>query len=146
MQKIFTTILACSVTVVSFGQNHSPNDPHYSKAIPDKFIEVPGLILLVYLAVHVLLTIIKMFLDNRLKVKMIDKGVSEELIKQVAQRNPKEMMMDAIKWLMLLTGLAVGIFAASLFPIGILTVAFIVSGAALGFLVYFIVLKNKFKH
>jgi hypothetical protein len=146
MKKIFTIILACLITVVSFGQNHYPNDPHYNKAIPDKFIEVPGLILMVYLAVHVLLTIIKMFLDNRLMAKMIDKGVSEELIKRVTQRNPTDMMMDALKWLMLLTGLAIGIFIASLFPIGILTIAFIVSGAAVGFLVYFLLLKNKYKN
>ena len=144
MKKIITIILPCLVTLASFGQSHDPNDPHYNKVIPDKFIEIPGLILLVCLAVQLLLTIIKMFLDNRLKAKMIDKEVPEELIKQVIQPNHAEMIMDALKWVLLLAGLAAGIFTASLFPIGILTIAVIVSGAALGFLVYYFLLKNKY--
>ena len=111
-----------------------------------EFIDVPAIILVVYLISMIILTIIKLILDHRLKSKMIEKGVSENVAAQFLQPTKKDSKNNAMKWFLILTGIGIGLTTIYFFlPIGIHSVAIMAFSIALSFLGYFYFLRQSEK-
>src|SRR5690242_14725650 len=121
--------------VVTQAQNY---DPHKAKSIPDKFIEIPIFILGVYLAATFILKIIKMILDNRLKYKLLEKGDSADVIKELLISAPMDIRNEVMKLTTLFIGTCVG-FGISYFfqPFGNHTVVIMAGSIAVSILVYY---------
>ena len=82
-------------------------------------------------------------MDNRLKARMIEKGISDNIVEKFLQPDSKDIKGQAMKWFLLLSGIGVGLTISSLFlPIGIHSLAIMTFSIALSFLGYYFFLKS----
>ncbi len=119
---------------------------HDGKEISRELIDIPASILAVYLVSLFLLNIVKWILNYSLKSKMIDKGVSDEIVKQFLQPENIESRQQAIKWFIILTGIGIGLTIVSFFqPFGIHSAAIMIFSIAFSFLAYYFYIKKSEK-
>lgn len=116
-----------------------PNGRTFSKQL----FEIPAMILIFYLVTVFILTIIKLILDHRLKMKMIDKGVSDKVAEQFLQPNKQDVKSQTIKWFFVLAGIGVGLTFTSIFlPVGVHSIAIMAFSLAISFIGYYTYLKR----
>ena len=117
MKRILLTLITVSACLFSMAQEkgdsnlmHQPNVSTVSSehAIP---FAVLGLFLLIG---YFSLKAVKLFLDTRLKNKIIDKGVSEQLAVSILQNNNDDNKIEAIKWFLLLSGIGLALLIISM--------------------------------
>lgn len=83
-----------------------------------------------------ILSLIRIILNDRLKKKMLEKGVPGEVIANMLPR--KNELTSAIKWFSILTAISVGLLVISFFPpAGIHSVIIMAFSVALGFLGFY---------
>jgi hypothetical protein len=141
MKKLITGAVTVFVPFVLFAQGNSP-------AIrPDQFSEyltVPGILFVIYLIWLFILTIIRWHLDHRLRSKLVEKGVSENIVQQFLQPRNRDIKAQALKWALVLAGAGMGltIFYYTL-PLNIHSIGIMAFCLALSFLGYFYYLKQS---
>ena len=85
-------------------------------------------------------------MDNRLKARMIEKGVSDKVVEQLLQPDGKDVKGQAMKSFLLLSGIGLGLTIINFFlPIGIHSIAIMSFSIALSFLGYYYFLKRSEK-
>lgn len=82
-------------------------DPEKLKIIPDKFFEIGIPAFLLYLVLNTIITILKNRAENQLKLKMIEKGVSEQALLNIFKESNAIAKLQPLKWF--LFGLATSI-------------------------------------
>lgn len=88
------------------------------------------------------LLILKRFLDYRIKHKILDREIPENVVASILQITPKENGNANIRWFSILMGLGVGLTAVFYTqPIGIHSLAIMMFSIAASFLGYFLFLK-----
>lgn len=133
MKKIITTVAIFITPFVLNAQNIS------SSPVNQKTFNIIATIFVVGLFMIFILAIIKRLLDNRLKNKIIDKGIPENIVLSILQTNPKEDRNSNIKWFAILTGLGIGLTIINYtLPLGFHSLAIIAFSIAAGFLGYFV--------
>ncbi len=101
------------------------------------------IILVIYLISAFILKVIKGVQDYRLKNKMIEKGLSEQVVQQFLQPNDQEAKNQTIRACFLLAGIGIGLALAAIFkPTAVAAIALISLTLAAGFLAYFLYLKK----
>jgi hypothetical protein len=92
-----------------------------------------------------ILTIVRWVLDQRIKNRLIDKGVSESIASQFLQpAAKKDTKTIAIKWFLILTGIGVGFTLVNLFqPYGAHSLALMAFSLAASFLGYYFFTKQS---
>ena len=96
----------------------------------------------VLLAVFII-TMTRLILDFRLKMRMIDKGLSENSIMQFLSTPKRNRRQQAMKWFSLMTGLGLGLLLMGLFrPYGLHSLVLVTLSIAAGFLGYFFYLRR----
>ena len=116
------------------------------KEISRQLIDIPASILAVYIVSIFLINIIKGILNYRLKYKMIDKGVSEDMIKLLLQPDQNDTKNQTIKSVLILAGLGIGITITGFFqPFGIHSVVILIFSLSLSFLAYYFYIKRTQK-
>ena len=114
--------------------------------IPLGVIGIPAVILALYLILTFILTFAKSIMDNRLKARMIEKGVSDKVVEQLLQPDGKDVKGQAMKSFLLLSGIGLGLTTINFFlPIGIHSIAIMSFSIALSFLGYYYFLKRSEK-
>jgi len=94
-----------------------------------------------------ILAIMKRLMDNKLKNKIVDKGVPDSVVASVLKTNPKEDLNANVKWFAILAGLGVALTAIHYTqPLGIHSLAIMAFSIALSFLGYFLFLKQSEKN
>ena len=148
MKKIATSLLILITSALSFAQsipsisvssnsNIRPEEPIGHVLLPILFIA--------FLAV-MLVTLIKYFLDFRLKNKLIDRGMAEQLASHLAGKNPKEKQHDTIKLALLFFGVGLGLTVTYFTsPVDIHSIAIMAFCIGLSYLVYFLYLRSASK-
>jgi len=145
MKKIFLAITGISLSMLTMAQEkadsnliHQPNIETASShdAIPFAII---GFFLLVG---YFILKAVKLFFDTRLKNKIIDKGISEQLAVSILQNNSDDNKTEAIKWFFLLLGIGLGLsIIYKQLPLGIHSAAIMAFSIAASFLGYYLYLR-----
>ncbi|WP_165372216.1 hypothetical protein [Emticicia agri] len=103
-----------------------------------------SVIFVVGLCMWFLLAVMKRIMDNRLKNKIVDKGVPDSIISSVLKTNPKEDLNSNVKWCAILMGLGVALTAIHYTqPLGIHSLAIMAFCVAGSFLGYFFFLKQS---
>jgi hypothetical protein len=98
------------------------------------------------LLVYFFLMAVKRFMDHRLKSKIIDKGISEQLAATVLQNNREDKKQESIKWFFLLVGIGTGLsIVYNQLPLGIHSVAIMAFSIAASFLGYYFYLRYSKK-
>ena len=109
-----------------------------------QFIDIPAMILILYLVLMFILTIMKSILDNRLKSQMIEKGVTDKVAEQFLQPTKNDSRGMALKWFLILMGIGVGLTIIDYtLPIGIHSIAIMSFSLAFSFLGYFYFIKKS---
>lgn len=115
---------------------------------PEFFNVVFGIIAL-SIIVSFITKLIKMIFENRLKHKIIDKGISDTVAASILNPTEKEEGNTSIKWFCLLAAIGIGLTAIHYsVPLGIHSLAIMSFSISAGFLGYYYFtkqtsLKNK---
>ncbi|SRR5258706_12810727 len=142
MKKLITIIIA-TLTVVSLNAQGDHDRQNYFSSDTPAFRAFTS-IFAVALFMLFILTIMKRVFEYRLKNKVIDKGISENIISSILQKNDGEDKHINIKWFALLTGVGAGLTIVYYTqPLGIHSLAIMAFSVALGFLGYFFYLKQS---
>lgn len=136
MKTIFLTITAIASTLVANAQNDSV-------LALDKDIQVmTGIIILIALISFTILTLIKRWMDYRLKNKSIDNGLSENVINSILQDSTNRNKNLNIKWFAILAGVGTALTIINYtLPLGIHSLAIMTFCVSASFLGYFFFLK-----
>ncbi len=140
-------IIIATVLLLPFGVNAWQDSTLQEIAdVPLGVIGIPAVILALYLILTFILTFAKSIMDNRLKARMIEKGVSDKVVEQLLQPDGKDVKGQAMKSFLLLSGIGLGLSIINFFrPIGIHSIAIMSFSIALSFLGYYYFLKRSEK-
>ena len=140
MKKIITILCILFISLESRAQEK------YSPLTDQAFMSEMGrtayVILLFALIMGFIIAIIKMLLDYRIKRKMIDKGISEELASKLLQTG-KNSKNEALKWFLILLSIGTGFLLVGLNqPLGLHSIAIIAFTMAAGFITYYFLIRK----
>lgn len=137
MKKLFVILLSLASPVMAHAQGGLYE--------PEVFRTV-SLIFLVGLFMWFCLAVMKRLMDNKLRNKIVDKGVPDSVVSSILKTNPKEDLNANIKWFAILMGLGVALTAIHYtLPLGIHSLAIMAFCIAASFLGYFFFLKQSDK-
>lgn len=137
MKKLFVILLA----LVSPAMAHAQEGLYE----PEVFRTV-SVIFLVGLFMWFCLAVMRRIMDNKLRNKIVDKGVPDSVVSSILKTNPKEDLNANIKWFAILMGLGVALTAIHYtLPLGIHSLAIMAFCIAASFLGYFFFLKQSEK-
>lgn len=115
-----------------------------SPAIDKEIFNVCATIFVLGLFMIFILVILKRIMEYRLKNKIIEKGIPENIVSSILQTNPKEDRNANIKWFAILAGLGAGLtIIYYTLPLGIHSLAIMAFCIAASFLGYFFFLKRS---
>ena len=115
-----------------------------SELYPPEVFRVIATIFTVGLFMWFVLAIMKRLMENKLKHKIVDKGVPDSVVASVLKTNPKENLNSNMKWFAILSGLGVALTAIHYtLPLGIHSLAIMAFCIAGSFLGYFFFLKHS---
>lgn len=138
-------LIACMVfsAIAANAQENINFDPFRDRDFVDKFMQAAAIIFVIYLISNFFLTLIRLFLDYKLKNKMMDKGASENVIRQILQPQKKDNRITAIKWAIVVGGIGLGFTLIAIFPpFGIHSVMLMSFCISLSFLCYYYFVKK----
>ena len=93
-----------------------------------------------------ILAIIKKIIDYRLKNKIVDKGISENIASSILQTTPHEGINANIKWFAILAGIGAGLMLVNYTqPLGFHSVAIMAFSISLSFLGYYFFIRKSGK-
>lgn len=104
------------------------------------FVPITSFIVIAY--------IIKIVSDNRIRHRLIEKGIPEENAKMLFGGKIESRSMSSLKWGLVLTGIGLALFIGQLFPRSIseeMTVGGMFIFAGLGFLIFYFITQRMDK-
>jgi hypothetical protein len=144
MKKIITiAAIICAPFLLNAQDSMRLPDGRY---ISRELLNIPAVLLVVYLLSTFILNILKWILDYRLKSKLVDKGVSETVVGQFLRPAKSDARTQSIKSALVLFGLAAGLIIVNYtLPLGIHSIAIMAFCLAAAFLGYFYYLRQSGK-
>lgn len=136
-------------TVQGFAQDKLITDNKSNTIEPGTIEHLSGIILpILFIAflIYMLTLIVRYFLDSRLKNKLIDKGMAEQLSAYLLNKNDHDKKDEVIKLAILFCGVGIGLVLIYLnAPIHIHSLAIMAISIGLSYFVYFFYLQKKDK-
>lgn len=149
MKKIVTSIAILLATTETFAQNEQTTESFSNTVKPSTMEPIGDLILpilFILFLVFMLVTLIKYFLDYRLKNKLIDRGMAEQLSDYLIEKNNQEKKNEVIKMAILFFGIGIGLLLTYFSsPIDIHSLAIMTLSIGLSYLLYFFYLRRQNK-
>lgn len=143
MKKIFTISALLVTNLAAHAQ--SGYYPLSDKGTFEEMVRSVVILALIYLVTSFILYMIKLFLDNRLKFKMVEVGTPEEVVAQLIATN-KDARKTSLKWFCALTGISAGLGLIGIFHLtdiyALMVIAFCL---ALAFLAHFFLISRLTK-
>jgi hypothetical protein len=146
MKKLFISIISIASSIIVFGQESTPNIPSSPQLSLDSEIDsalslVP--IFAIALVVILVIQVTRYILDHKLKNKIIDRGISEQLANSILEKSESDKKEDSIKWAFLLLGVSGGLTAAYYTkPLDVHSIAIITFSIGLSYLAYYFYLRR----
>ena len=101
-------------------------------------------ILFIGFLIYMFTSLIRYFLDFRLKNKLIEKGMSEQLSAYLADKNELEKQDSIVKWAILFSGIGTGLALTYLTaPVHLHSLAIMAFSLGLSYFAYFLYLRKK---
>lgn len=108
------------------------------------FIRILLASVLMYLVVSFIQVMLKLMLDHRIKKRIIEKGIPEETARAILHSGNNGLKETALKWFLVFTGIAFGLFIIALTRTeGIYSLAILSCCMALSFGIYYFFNRNK---
>lgn len=119
---------------------------NHSAYIDRDVFNVCASIIVVALCMLFILGLLKRMIDYRIKTKILEKGIPEEVISSILRTRSEEDSNTIIKWFAILIGLGIAfLIIYYTLPIGIHSLAILAFCMAGSFLGYFLYLKRSGK-
>ena len=140
MKKISSILLATSVC---FAANAHDN----AMQLNEDVFEVSAAIFVVGMFMYFIINIMKRIFEHRLKNKIVDKGISENIAQSILETRAREDDRQAnIKWFAILAGIGLGLTGVNYTqPLGFHSLAIMAFSISLSFLGYYFFTKNTEK-
>jgi len=140
MKKIIYIVFIAASPIIANAQNSNVQGINEDVFNACASIFTAGLFMIFILA------IIKRIMDYRIKNKIVEKGVPENIASSILQTSPKENRNTNIKWFALLAGIGIGLtIIYYTLPLGIHSLAIMSFCIAASFLGYYFFLKQSEK-
>lgn len=121
-----------------------PNIDNGGEMVQANYTNMIVPIVIVGLLVFLIVSIFKYVLEYRLKNKIIDKGISEQLSASILQKNNSNINDETMKFAILLCGIGAGlIFTYYTKPLDIHSLAIMAFCIGFSYFAYFFYLKNQ---
>jgi hypothetical protein len=122
-----------------------PFASHAQGIVVDKEIfNVCATIFVLALLMIFILYLLRQVMDHRLKNKIIEKGVGENIISTILKTSNGDSKHTNIKWFALLSGLGIGLFLVKYtLPLGFHSLGIMSFSLASAFLAYYFFLKRS---
>ena len=136
MKKI---ILALPLLILALPGNTQETD-HIARNVQNviEIFKICSTILVIILFMVFIVAILKMFMENRLKHKIVDKGVSDTIASSILQATPQNDKNLNIKWFAILAGIGAGLMIVNYTqPLGIHSIAIMAFSISASFLGYY---------
>ena len=155
MQKKITIATGVLLTsIICFGQDkvetHTLNyDPESLKIIPDKVFEFGIPLLFIFLLLSTIVSILKNKAENQLKLKMLEKNISEEALIKIFKESNTIVKLQPLKWFLFTLAMAVSLLiihfsrAFLINQSGYLAVGIFMFFLSVAFFIYSRILQNK---
>lgn len=142
MKKLFTVAI---VSIAGFAANaQGATSPTYTYSYEPEVFRTFSILLLILLFMVFIVTLLKLFFENRLKNKIVDKGVSDTAAASILYTSPKNDRQSTIKWFCILAGLGAGLMIVNYTqPLGIHSIATLAFSLSASFLAYYFFTKNS---
>ena len=142
MKKILSLIIMSALSSLAVAQDtHTLRD----MGINDEVFKISATIIVVILVMIFILSVLKRMLDYRIKNRIVEKGVSEDLASSILQSDSGNGDVN-IKWFSILTGIGIGLMIVKYtLPLGIHSIAIMSFTTAVSFLGYHQYLKRSKK-
>lgn len=135
MKKIVTIVIMTLSVQAAYA--------HGAYSIDGETMRILASITVLVLFMVFILAILKRYLDHKLKNKIVDKGVSENIASSILQASTGESRNSNIKWFLLLAGIGAGLtFVHYTRPLGIHSLAIMSISVSLSFLAYYFFVKQ----
>ncbi len=144
MKKSIATVIftLISISLNAEGVYKLQNGSEISRQI----IDIPASILAVYIVSVFLISIVKAILNFRLRSRMIEKGVSIEIMNQLLQPDQSEAKKNAVKSFLVLSGIGLAVAINMFFlPVGIHSLVITIFCLAFSYLTYYFYLRRSDK-
>jgi hypothetical protein len=136
MKKMISLGIMMATPILAMAQ--PVNAPEIDKDI----FNICASIFVVGLFMIFILTILKRIMDYRIKNKIVEKGVPENIVSSILETHPAENRNINIKWFAILAGIGAGLtLIYYTLPLGIHSLAIMFFCVAASFLGYFFFLK-----
>ena len=128
MKKIIATVLAIHAVIAVHAQGLGDHGEVFRTC---------AIIFVMLAMMAFVLAVLKNIFDHRLKNKIVDKGINENIASSILQTTPKEGIHSNIKWFALLTAMGAGLLLVNYtLPLGFHSLAIMSFSIALSFLGY----------
>ena len=143
MKKMISVLTAAFITI---GANAQDNYPRISDGMSEEVFRAIAVIFVMLAFMVFIISILQRIFDHRLKNKIIEKGIAENIASSILQNDTRDSKDVNIKWMALLAGLGAGLTLVNYtMPLGIHSLAIMSFCIALSFLGYFLYLKKTGK-
>jgi len=140
MKKIITFVPA---GFVAMAVNAQDNYPRINDGMSEEVFRICATIFVVLAFMVFILAILKGIFEYRLKHKIVDKGIPENIISSLLKDKGEGRNIN-IKWFAILAGLGAGLTIVNYtLPLGIHSLAIMTFSIAFSFLGYFFYLKRS---
>lgn len=153
MKKLFVSLICFASSTMLFAENLTakvtlssrlPLEGNVDNSLNNSSIESILPLFAISLVVILIIQIAKFILDNKLKNKIIDRTISEQLASSILEKSAADKKDDSIKWAILLLGVSGGLTVTyHTLPLDIHSIAIIAFSAGISYLVYFLYLQKK---
>lgn len=140
MKKVINIVVIAAMPIIGNAQNSNTQDIDEDVFNACAAIFTAGLVMIFILA------IIKRIIDYRIKNKIVEKGIPENIVSSILQTSPNENRNTNIKWFAILAGIGTGLtIIYYTLPLSILSLAIMTFCLAASFLGYYFFLKQSEK-
>ncbi|MCX6303500.1 MAG: hypothetical protein NT040_00890 [Bacteroidetes bacterium] len=155
MQKQITITMGVLLSnFICFAQDkvdtHTLNyDPESLKIIPDKYLEIGIPLLAIFFLLNAVIVVLKNRAEQRLKLKMIEKGVSEDALIKIFKESNAIAKLQPLKWFLFIFSIALAFLCIHFtrdFLInqsGYLAVGIFLLFISAAFIIYYNILSKK---
>jgi hypothetical protein len=139
MKRTLTTIAILLSAIAA----HAQGDRLY---IEPELLRIIATIVMISLFMYFILTIIRRVFEYRLKNKIVDKGISENIASSILETKNSENKNINFKWFAILAGVGIGLAIANYTrPLGLHSLAIISLSISLSFLAYYLFVRQTEK-
>ena len=154
LRKILITLGVLLSNLIGFAQDkvdiHTLNyDPESLKIIPDKFFELGIPLLVIFILLNTIIAVLKNRAEQQIKLKMIEKGVSEDALIKIFKESNAVAKLQPLKWFLFIFGTALALLCIHFtrdFLInqsGYLAVGIFLLFISAAFFIYYTILSKK---